>query len=451
MRIALAHFRVGETDGVSLEMDKWAAVLERIGHTAVFIAGSRGNTLRQTYIIDELNYQSVKNAGLKSAFYCNLDSYSEESLRNEILQTAESIEVQLIDIIEKQRIDLLIPNNIFSLGHDIAAAIGFLAAIQKTGIRVVCHHHDFWWEPSRPHYFKQTTMWGWEVMDKYFVPRFDDSRFRHCVINSLAQKEFRKRYGINAVVVPNVFDFSAPPWREDEYNSTFRSDLGLSDNDILILQATRVTNRKAIELAVDVVELLNTERCIDKLNIRDRRFVLAVVGVHEGINGYVENLVQYIESRDARVIINDKLVEHSRRIQDGRKIYSLWDAYVYADLITYPSIQEGWGNQFLEGVFARVPIVLFEYDVYQTDIGVKGFDVISLGDRYDLRENGLVCVKRKCVERVCDGIINLINNPETARQMVEKNYELGRKYFSLENLEEILCELIDDKEAKEFA
>ena len=113
------------------------------------------------------------------------------------------------------------------------------------------------------------------------------------------------------------------------------------------------------------------------------------------------------------------------------------------DFITYPSIQEGWGNQFLEGVFARVPIVLFEYDVYLADIGVKGFDVLSLGDRYDLRENGLVCVDRKCVERACDGIINLINNPETARRMVEKNYELGREYFSLENLEEILRGLFD--------
>ncbi|NLV36998.1 MAG: glycosyltransferase family 4 protein [Clostridiaceae bacterium] len=443
MKIALAHFRVGETDGVSLEMDKWAAVLEKMGHTVVFIAGSRGNTLRQTFIIDELYYKSKKNAGLSSAFYCNLGSYSEESLKKEILQTAETIEAKLIDIIKKQGIDMLVPNNIFSLGHDVAAAIGFMAAIKKTGVGVVCHHHDFWWEPSRPQYFKQTTRWGQKVMDNYFVPRIDNSHFRHCVINSLAQKEFSKRYGINSVVVPNVFDFSGPPWQKDDYNSTFRSDLGLLENEILILQATRVTNRKAIELAADVVALLNTRRYIDKLNDRNRRFVLAIVGLHEGIDGYVENLIRYIGSQEARVVINDKLVEHTRRIEDGRKIYSLWDAYVYADLITYPSIQEGWGNQFLESVFARVPIVLFEYDVYRADIGVKGFDVLSLGARYDFRENGLVCVDSKSVERVCDGIINLINNQEIARRMVQKNYELGSKYFSLEKLEEILYGLFN--------
>ncbi len=31
MNIALTHFRVGETDGVSLEMDKWKIVLEKWG------------------------------------------------------------------------------------------------------------------------------------------------------------------------------------------------------------------------------------------------------------------------------------------------------------------------------------------------------------------------------------------------------------------------------------
>ena len=34
-RIALCHFRVGETDGVSLEMGKWRQVLERLGHEVV--------------------------------------------------------------------------------------------------------------------------------------------------------------------------------------------------------------------------------------------------------------------------------------------------------------------------------------------------------------------------------------------------------------------------------
>ena len=36
----MVHFRVGELDGVSLEMDKWKSVLEEMGHTVTYLAGT---------------------------------------------------------------------------------------------------------------------------------------------------------------------------------------------------------------------------------------------------------------------------------------------------------------------------------------------------------------------------------------------------------------------------
>ncbi|MEN3009283.1 MAG: glycosyl transferase family 1, partial [Pseudothermotoga sp.] len=39
MKIALLHFRAGFTDGVSLEMEKWKTVLERMGHEVLYVAG----------------------------------------------------------------------------------------------------------------------------------------------------------------------------------------------------------------------------------------------------------------------------------------------------------------------------------------------------------------------------------------------------------------------------
>ena len=166
--------------------------------------------------------------------------------------------------------------------------------------------------------------------------------------------------------------------------------MGVS-NDIL-LQATRVTNRKAIELAVDVVALLNTEKYLNKLKTGRRRFVLAVVGLHEGVNGYEQTLFEHIKNRGANVIVNENIVEDSRRIQNGRKIYSLWDAYVNCDIVTYPSIYEGWEN-VSESVFAKIPMIMYEYDVYKADIGPKGFEIISLGIAIVSGKTGLSALK----------------------------------------------------------
>jgi hypothetical protein len=45
MNIAMIHFRVGELDGVSLEMDKWRKILEeRYGHKVIYIAGTLGKS-----------------------------------------------------------------------------------------------------------------------------------------------------------------------------------------------------------------------------------------------------------------------------------------------------------------------------------------------------------------------------------------------------------------------
>src|SRR5690606_34698014 len=64
--------------------------------------------------------------------------------------------------------------------------------------------------------------------------------------------------------------------------------------------------------------------------------------------------------------------------QNGNKIYSLWTAYRHADLITYPSVYEGFGNALLEAFYYRKPIVVNRYSIYIEDIEPKGFDVIAM-------------------------------------------------------------------------
>jgi hypothetical protein len=42
---------------------------------------------------------------------------------------------------------------------------------------------------------------------------------------------------------------------------------------------------------------------------------------------------------------------------EGQKVYTLWDLYPHAALVTYPSLYEGFGNAFLEAVYFRVPLL----------------------------------------------------------------------------------------------
>ena len=61
--------------------------------------------------------------------------------------------------------------------------------------------------------------------------------------------------------------------------------------------------------------------------------------------------------------------------------FTIADAYHSAQLVTYPSSYEGFGNAFLEAIYYHKPILCNRYAIYRTDIEPCGFDVILM-DQY---------------------------------------------------------------------
>jgi mannosylglucosylglycerate synthase len=448
MKIALAHFRIGETDGVSLEMEKWKYIFEQMGHKVVYLAGSEGRA--KAYVIEELFYMHpLNNKFVYNAYERLADYENEQAFKEDILAFAKIIEEKLIHFIEREQIDLLIPNNILSLGWGLPAGIAFTNAIKKTGISVICHHHDFYWERDR--YSSPTCPFVQELLEQYFPPNLEN--VRHVVINQIAKEELYKRRGIHAYVVPNVFDFASEIWKKDQYNADFRERFDIKKDDIVILQATRITERKAIELGIDVVAEMQKPTHIEMImkkglynGIRyttKPRFVYVMAGMPESSFEYLQSLKKKAESLGVDMRYVNDYIEHSRGIKNGQKTYSLWDAYVAADLVMYPSILEGWGNQLLEAVFAKKPMVIYEYPVYQTDIANKGFSFISLGGTHTVNEDGLVQVETEKVKDAAKQAIDILTNPSLYNEVTSNNFAIGKQYYSYEALQGYLAPLID--------
>lgn len=447
MNIALCHYRVGETDGVSLEMDKWKKVLKNMGHKVYFIAGSTGTS--DGYVIPEMNYRFEEDLKIERNAYLKLEEYQDEDeLIRAIKKLTLKIEEGLKKILIENKIDLIVPNNILSIGRSIPTATAFTNVIKELAIRCIGHHHDFYWE--RNNFSQPTCNFVRKVLEEYYPPK--DDLISHVVINSIVQKELKVRRNLDSIIIPNVFDFDEKLWEVDNYNKDFRERLGIKDNDILMLQATRVTNRKAIELAIDVVGEMQKEenrKILEEAKLyngksfnRNSRIVLVLAGMIETADDYVERIKTRAKGSNVEMLFVNNLVEHSRCVKNNNKIYSLWDTYVFADIITYPSIQEGWGNQFLEGLFAKKPMLVFEYDVYKEDIREKGFKVISLGDKYELDKYDLAKVSKGVIKRAAEECIKLLLDKDYREKMVEENFQSGKKHFSLESLEERLKSIV---------
>jgi glycosyltransferase involved in cell wall biosynthesis len=183
---------------------------------------------------------------------------------------------------------------------------------------------------------------------------------------------------------------------------------------------------------------------------KDDRIVLVLAGYSEDPT---EDYLNRIKRKAERAGIEVRIITDSVRAQrgeiDGRRIYSLWDCYAFADLVTYPSLYEGWGNQFLEAIRARLPIVLFEYPVYRADIKEKGFDVISLGGEVKGRDDsGLISVDEETIRHAAESVLRVLTDRSSRKTMVERNSDLAREFYSLEYLEKRLNELVERARAR---
>lgn len=447
--IGIFHYKVGGTDGVSLEIDKWKRVLEDMGHTVHLCAGDLGAV--EGTLIEEMYHHRPDAERLYHNTFCELHDYADDAAyRADLLRLADVIERRILDFVERKHIDFLIPQNIWSVAASPPVAIALARVMHQLQLPALAHNHDFYWE--RTEGVVLTCATAIELADKYLPPH--DPLARHVVINSLAQRELVERKGIESTVVPNIFDFDAPPWQPDDYNQDLRARIGLKANDVLILQATRIVRRKGIELAVDFVKALNRPERRARLRQRglydgrpfedDSRIVLVLAGYSEDPSErYLSLLKQKIKRTGIDALFIGDLVAGRRQMRGGQKLYSLWDTYVFADFVTYPSLWEGWGNQFLEALRARLPLMLFEYPVYQADIKNKGFRVVSLGSEIQGRDDlGLVRVAPQIIEAAADQAVDLLTDAQLRQEVVEHNFQIARQYYSLEALRGYLSPLI---------
>lgn len=447
MNIVLCHFRAGETDGVSLEMEKWKLILEKLGHNVFILGGSLGS-LSEGSTITELQYTHPVNLKIvKNSYGPIIDYNNEDALSEDISNLAVIIEKKLVDFIHEKKINIIVPNNFWSIGGGFSATIAIYNAIKKTGIECIAHHHDFYWESCRITYRSCQTVI--DILDKYFPPEnIPNCKLKHVVINKISQNELIEYKNIKSNIVPNVFDFSAPLWKIDNYNSDFRQTLGLKSSDIIVLQATRIVTRKAIELAIEFIKELNSPENIIRLQKNklynnetftvQSRIVYLIAGKVESDSHYLKQLIKLADQCNISMIFTGDIIEHSRCFQGKTKCYSLWDCYANSDFVTYTSIQEGWGNQFLETMFAKLPILIYEYPVFESEIKPYNFNTISLGNTFNTDNNNMVYVNKSIIRQAAVQAVNLLIDKEKRKKITEENFTICKNNFSYDTLHKVL-------------
>ena len=416
--------RIGDVDGVALEAEKWIRVLERMGNQIFILSGRfKGHpvpTERETHLPILSFFSPECEWEQNRAFFYPPDDPDE--LLSTLEKNAHRIATEIFAWKLENKIDVLLSENASALPCHLSMGLGIKLAVDTIDIPVVSHDHDYAWERGT-RYDSPFAEIKSLIHDTFPLRSAPDTR--HAVINSAAQDAVKRRFDIDSHVVPNVMDFDRPFGVPDDYNGDLLEEIGFNHDDIPVFQITRIVERKGIEVAIELIGKLD-----------DPRIKLVITGsaADDDRKGYFLRLIDHIDQHgvgDRVHFAYHRILSDREHLPDGRKIYSLSDAYASSIACTYFSTYEGFGNAFVESVLAKRPVFVNNYEpVFWPDIGSKGFECVMLEDN-------------QLTDAALTEVDEILHNPELRKEITEHNFRLGRQHFSYEVLQEKLEVLFD--------
>ncbi len=410
MRIGIVGTRLAGVDGVTFEATKWETVLQELGHEIRLCAGELDALRHDARLIPAMHFMYPPAARVTAAAF---DPASDAaSVRREILRLAGQLLPPLHDWLAAYGIQALIVENAWAIPMQLPLGVALRQLVEETHITVIGHHHDYWWERGR---FANPIVP--DILDLAFPP--DLPTVRHVSINSIAGDELRERRGLDTLVMPNVFDFDQPRAKDPQrIRRELRSELGMGESGLLVVQPTRVVPRKGIELAIELVA---------RLEDPDAVLLITSPAGDEGL----EYLVELEGMADAAGVHLRYAANRFEPDHEGVPIgpaHTLSEAYVAADLITYPSLYEGFGNALVEAVFHGKPTLVNRYPVYEADIRPLGLRFVEIDG----------AITDEAVAQVRE----LLASRRKRAAMARHNFRIGREHLGYDVLRRRLPPLL---------
>ena len=430
--MAFVSGKLGDVDGVSLEVDKWIKVLTNHGHEIFAIAGRYQHPVENVpeerqLQLEQIAFDSEQQQYIERLVFPylakrvpHLTPSKLNAILEEIAITSTDIAEQIYEYVQEHSIDVLIAQNTNAMPMTLLGGAAMHKLATEKRVATVFHHHDFWWERSR---FSHNRIES--LLHKIMPPI--DLGLEHVVISSYAAHILNSIKRVDPWVIPNCEDFDNAVGI-DEYNSDFREELGFRERDVLVVQPTRVIPRKRIE---DSIELLGA--FLRRYPEFDKRlqFIVSLYQGDERDEEYVAEIKRCAERNGVPMhMISERVSSIRGTGPEGEKVYTNRDVLANADLVTYLPIWEGFGNALLEAVAARVPVVVSTYLVYKTDIMPLGMRNIEVRNRYD-EDTGLLRIP----DEVLDEIHSVLTHPAQRSERVAHNLEVAKREFGFDTLE----------------
>jgi hypothetical protein len=411
--------------------------------------------------LPELSYQSPDAVALRERIFSTLGAPGStsdgDSLVDEIVERAKPIRRQVEDYVDAHQIPALHIRNLMSLPYNLPATLAlYNLASERTDIGFLMQHHDIYWEGPNAKNFVTPHRQIDDLMDRIMCPDLPNAL--HVLINPLASEALLARKGILGTVVPDGFDFDRDVPVIDEL--AFRSELEVlvgdsrpvSADDLVVAMPARIAINKAIEIAIQFVAALSLERTTlesapDGLGLHRRRFgtssnVVLLLSQGEDVDdnrSYLDRLISYAEQLQIKLAYGGNIVVPDRRFRHGDvHRYPFYGTYRSVDLVCYSPEHEGFGNQAIETVWAKRPLAVLEYPVFNRFVRDHIPHYISLGDTEQLGRldefGGLHELRNDILDGAVKRAITVLMDHDLEKKCTDENFTVLRGFCGMDTV-----------------
>lgn len=360
-KIAILHYSAPPVvGGVEMVMQQHARLLSEKGHQVTIFAGK-----------GEIETQKI-NLLINPLF---------NSSHSEILVIKKKLDQGLIPsqfLIVKDKIfdylrheltsfDLIIAHNICSLQKNLPLTAALHEFIQDLNAPpLIAWHHDLAWG-SKQYQKELYKEWPWDLLKTVWHPDWQV----HVAVSEMRQKEISRIFGLQEEaisVVPSGLDWKNFLCMNDQTEKIILR-YGLLDAHPVFLLPVRITRRKNIELAIQIMASLS-QTFPDAVLV-----ITGPPGPHNPNNAsYFEELIRLREelglTKDGRFIAGKPrvifLAENDDRFLPDEVIA---DLFRFCDALLLPSEQEGFGIPVLEAGLVGMPIFCSDIQPFRETAG----------------------------------------------------------------------------------
>jgi glycosyltransferase involved in cell wall biosynthesis len=416
--IAVIASRLKCVDAISVEAERWINKYERMGYKVCLIAGKFGEPVElQHFELPEMDYKHPEIRGIKRIFFgSELGKEGKKAAEILLNNLVKRIKYPLKNYIIKNKINILSIEDVLISLKNLPLNIALSQIIKETDLRVISRYHYL---PTENSYFTHFNNFP-RILSE--IP-LNTKRIVHVTNTQSVKNALAESKKIFANVIPNTMDLDRIE-KIDDFNSDFRKALGIRDDQLIFLQPTRIKRNKHIERSIKLVAELN--------DIMKKDNVLVITGSPVYSRGnYFEEVVRKVNKQGVRVVFANDRIFLGRHQNKEQKFYSIHDAYVNCDVVLYPNISSAFGNPIIEAAAYKKPLVVNSFPNLK-EFTDKGFEFVKMDGKVDAE--------------VVSDTYELILNEQKRKEITEKNFELLKRNYSSEILDNKLIPILNEIE-----